>query len=113
MKKTLLSIFTLCSLGMFQAAAEPADNTPEWQSQYAIGLNKLEPHAYVWPFENEKAVSALVSKPERQMEIPLDKEPRQPSEGFLQTFFLYRRMGRHQRPRQLGTPGIRHGYLCK
>nr|WP_233564281.1 MULTISPECIES: glycoside hydrolase family 2 TIM barrel-domain containing protein [Parabacteroides] len=43
---------------MFQAAAEPADNTPEWQSQYAIGLNKLEPHAYVWPFENEKAVSA-------------------------------------------------------
>ncbi len=23
---------------------------PEWQSQYAIGLNKIDPHAYVWPY---------------------------------------------------------------
>jgi hypothetical protein len=21
---------------------------PEWQSQYAVGLNKLDPHTYVW-----------------------------------------------------------------
>ena len=21
---------------------------PEWQSQYAVGLNKLAPHTYVW-----------------------------------------------------------------
>ena len=23
---------------------------PEWQSQYAVGLNKLDPHTYVWPY---------------------------------------------------------------
>lgn len=27
-----------------------AQNTPEWQSQYAVGLNKLAPHTYVWPY---------------------------------------------------------------
>ncbi|CAG9894425.1 beta-galactosidase [Bacteroides ovatus] len=25
---------------------------PEWQSQYAVGLNKLAPHTYVWPYAN-------------------------------------------------------------
>ncbi len=58
MRKTRLSIFALCCLGMLQAATGSTDNNkPEWQSQYATGLNKLEPHAYVWPFENEKALS--------------------------------------------------------
>lgn len=33
-----------------------ADQLPEWQSQYAIGLNKIEPHVYVWPYAGEKAV---------------------------------------------------------
>lgn len=28
-----------------------AQDLPEWQSQYAIGLNKIEPHAYVWPYQ--------------------------------------------------------------
>lgn len=51
MRKTRLSIFALCCLGMLQAATGSTDNNkPEWQSQYATGLNKLEPHAYVWPF---------------------------------------------------------------
>ncbi len=27
-----------------------AQQQPEWQSQYAVGLNKLNPHAYVWPY---------------------------------------------------------------
>lgn len=27
-----------------------AQEQPEWQSQYAIGLNKLQPHTYVWPY---------------------------------------------------------------
>ena len=58
MKKTLLSIFALCCLGLTQAVSGATDNNqPEWQSQYAIGQNKLAPHAYVWPFENEKALS--------------------------------------------------------
>lgn len=31
-------------------------NGPEWQSQYAMGINKLEPHTYVLPYENENKV---------------------------------------------------------
>ena len=33
-----------------------AQNQPEWQSQYAVGLNKLEPHTYVLPYPNEEAL---------------------------------------------------------
>lgn len=33
-----------------------ADKLPEWQSQYAIGLNKIAPHAYVWPYADEASV---------------------------------------------------------
>lgn len=29
---------------------------PEWQSQYAIGKNKLAPHTYIWPYETTDAV---------------------------------------------------------
>ena len=35
-----------------------AQQRPEWQSQYAVGLNKLNPHAYVWPY----ATAAEVQK---------------------------------------------------
>ena len=37
-----------------------AQEQPEWQSQYAIGLNKLQPHTYVWPY----AVAADVAQGE-------------------------------------------------
>ena len=30
--------------------------TPEWQSQYSTGLNKLEPHAYVIPYSSVAAL---------------------------------------------------------
>ncbi len=33
-----------------------AQQLPEWQSQYAIGLNKLNPHSYVWSYFDEKSV---------------------------------------------------------
>lgn len=36
------------------ATSLAAQEQPEWQSQYAIGMNKLMPHAYVWPYETEK-----------------------------------------------------------
>ena len=29
---------------------------PEWQSQYAVGLNKLDPHTYVWPYADASEV---------------------------------------------------------
>jgi beta-galactosidase len=50
-KACLASLFAV-SFASFASA----DTLPEWQSQYAIGLNKLEPHAYVWPFGSEQAV---------------------------------------------------------
>ncbi len=33
-----------------------AQSQPEWQSQYAIGLNKLKPHSYILPAENKEVV---------------------------------------------------------
>lgn len=51
MKKNLfLSLIALCLLPVALAAQ------PEWQSQYAIGKNKLEPHAYVWSYETADAL---------------------------------------------------------
>lgn len=31
-------------------ASAQKQSQPEWQSQYAVGLNKLAPHTYVWPY---------------------------------------------------------------
>lgn len=53
MKKRVL---TLVALTFAVCGIVRADKLPEWQSQYAIGLNKISPHAYVWPYANEKAV---------------------------------------------------------
>ncbi|MGL4292343.1 MAG: glycoside hydrolase family 2 TIM barrel-domain containing protein [Bacteroidales bacterium] len=50
-KKVCFASFLTFSLSAF------AGQLPEWQSQYAIGLNKLEPHSYVWPYANEDAVT--------------------------------------------------------
>lgn len=33
-----------------------AEKWPEWQSQYALGLNKIMPHTYVWPYGSENDV---------------------------------------------------------
>lgn len=54
MKKTTLLLFCLLAAGTFFPAI--GQETPEWQSQYAFGLNKVEPHTYVWPYANEEAV---------------------------------------------------------
>lgn len=49
----------LLLLGLAAAVSSGrAGTTPEWQSQYAVGLNKLAPHAYVWPYASEKEVTA-------------------------------------------------------
>ena len=42
----LTFLLILACLVMVPAKAQ---KTPEWQSQYAVGLNKLAPHTYVWP----------------------------------------------------------------
>lgn len=43
-----------------------AQSQPEWQSQYAFGLNKLKPHTYVWPYAN----AADIDKPGGYEESP-------------------------------------------
>ncbi|MCD7938730.1 MAG: DUF4981 domain-containing protein [Bacteroides intestinalis] len=52
MKKTLLSLCLTCLLA---APAIAQTVQPEWQSQYAIGKNKLAPHTYIWPYANADA----------------------------------------------------------
>nr|WP_302830501.1 glycoside hydrolase family 2 TIM barrel-domain containing protein [uncultured Bacteroides sp.] len=48
-KLTFILLGTLF-LGLPLAAQEQ----PEWQSQYAVGLNKLQPHTYMWPYATVK-----------------------------------------------------------
>ena len=49
-KNILLNLIVMC---LFPVALMAQ---PEWQSQYAIGKNKLAPHAYVWPYETTDAL---------------------------------------------------------
>lgn len=46
-KRTLLILLTGAAV-TFASAQEQSQ--PEWQSQYAVGMNKLTPHTYVWPY---------------------------------------------------------------
>ena len=50
MKNNIL--FCACLLLLPFGWSHAETKQPEWQSQYAIGLNKLKPHAYVWPYKN-------------------------------------------------------------
>lgn len=46
-KRTFLILLAGLTATFASAQEQPL---PEWQSQYAVGLNKLNPHAYVWPY---------------------------------------------------------------
>ncbi|MEG1333493.1 MAG: glycoside hydrolase family 2 TIM barrel-domain containing protein, partial [Bacteroides sp.] len=48
-------LMLIAGLLVFPAMAQ---QLPEWQSQYAIGLNKLAPHTYVWPYGTAADVKA-------------------------------------------------------
>ncbi len=49
--KKLLSLVVLCwAINVFAL--------PEWQSQYAIGEGKIEPHAYIFPYDETADISA-------------------------------------------------------
>ena len=52
-KRSFLLLTYLLGITLLPLAAQ---NLPEWQSQYAVGLNKLAPHSYVWPYQNEQDV---------------------------------------------------------
>lgn len=53
MKNILLGLTMMCFISV-AAAAQVVQ--PEWQSQYAIGKNKLAPHTYVWPYDVASAI---------------------------------------------------------
>ena len=57
-KTKLLSSLSGVLATMFAASGAAAQELPEWQSQYAVGLNKIEPHAYVWPYASAGDVAA-------------------------------------------------------
>ena len=46
-KRTFLLLLAGLTATVFASAQKQP--LPEWQSQYAVGLNKLAPHTYVWP----------------------------------------------------------------
>ena len=49
--KKILSLIVLCwAINVFAL--------PEWQSQYAIGEGKIEPHAYIFPYDKTDDISA-------------------------------------------------------
>lgn len=50
--QNLLTLFAL----LLSCTYSAAENQPEWQSQYTMGLNKLSPHTYVLPYENESMI---------------------------------------------------------
>ena len=49
-KRTFLLLLAGLTATVFASAQKQP--LPEWQSQYAVGLNKLAPHTYVWPYTN-------------------------------------------------------------
>ncbi|WP_430972792.1 glycoside hydrolase family 2 TIM barrel-domain containing protein [Sunxiuqinia rutila] len=51
-KLSFLLLGCLLGMALFPLAAQ---ELPEWQSQYAVGLNKLAPHSYVWPYQNKES----------------------------------------------------------
>lgn len=60
MKLNLKQSFVLFLLSLIPslcAIAQAQQQPPQWQSQYALGENKLAPHAYVWPYSSEAAIS--------------------------------------------------------
>ena len=58
-KRTLITLFAAASV-LFASAAQPnVKSQPEWQSPYAVGLNKLAPHSYVWPYADAASVDPL------------------------------------------------------
>lgn len=53
-QKNLLLVLVLLFSGILPTHAQ---EQPEWQSQYAIGKNKIKPHSYIWPYDNDLAIT--------------------------------------------------------
>ena len=64
LKKRTFLILMAALTATFASAQKQSQ--PEWQSQYAVGLNKLAPHTYVWPY----ADASDIEKPGGYEESP-------------------------------------------
>ena len=64
LKKRTFLILMVALTATFASAQKQSQ--PEWQSQYAVGLNKLAPHTYVWPY----ADASDIEKPGGYEESP-------------------------------------------
>ena len=105
-KRTFLILLAGLTATFASAQEQPL---PEWQSQYAVGLNKLAPHTYVWPYAN----ASDIEKPGGYEQSPfyMTLNGKWKFEGLLSAFLLYRRLGGHQCSRQLGTSRVWYSYL--
>ena len=114
LKKRTFLILMVALTATFASAQKQSQ--PEWQSQYAVGLNKLAPHTYVWPYADASDIEKPGGYEESPYYMSLNgkwkfhwvKNPDNRPKDFL----LHRRMGGHQCARQLGTTGIWNSDLC-
>ena len=117
-KRTSLILSAVLAATTFTLAQQQP--LPEWQSQYAVGLNKLAPHTYVWPYANASDIEKPGGYEQSPFYMSLNgkwkfhwvKNPDNRPKDFYQPSY-YRRMGGHQCARQLGMSGLWHSYLCQ
>ena len=107
-KRTFLILSAVLAATTFTLAQQQP--LPEWQSQYAVGLNKLAPHTYVWPYAN----ASDIEKPGGYEQSPFYMS----LNGKWKFHWVKNpdnrpKMGGHQCARQLGTSGLWHSYLCQ
>ena len=57
-KRTFLILSAVLAATTFTLAQQQP--LPEWQSQYAVGLNKLAPHTYVWTLKSREGMNSLL-----------------------------------------------------
>ena len=115
-KRTFLILLAGLTATFASAQEQPL---PEWQSQYAVGLNKLAPHTYVWPYANASDIEKPGGYEQSPFYMTLNgkwkfhwvKNPDNRPKDFLSAFLLYRRLGGHQCSRQLGTSRVWYSYL--
>lgn len=115
MRNTLL--YFLAALVIFPVMAQ---QQPEWQSQYAVGLNKLAPHTYVWPYQTVSDIrngdyesSPYYMSLNGSWKFHWVKNPDNRPKDFYKPEFYTGGMGGYSGSRQLGTSRIWNSYLCK
>ena len=112
-------IFTL--LGAILAFSPlAAQEQPEWQSQYAIGLNKLQPHTYVWPYatvtdveQGDYEQSPYYLSLNGKWKFHWVKNPDKRPKEFYKPSFYTGGWADILVPGNWERQGVRYGYLCE